>query len=165
MDLGGSHVDIAGAGLGNLADELADAFSDSGDEAEDVNEKSILYNDDPVCENNSSLRSCDSRLKTCDGDSVQLSTPAVTHLEVHASQQRNHQRKTSDYDGSDYGSSSDLDDTGLSPSIIARLDAVDELARRGAHDIGLPDNDIFTRVTGELRDLASQSSVESSTAR
>lgn len=166
MDLGDSPVDGAGPGVGNLADELADAFSDSGDEAEDNEEKYSPPYDEPVCENKSSIQNYDSRLKSPRSDSsIQLSNPSSSNLDIPTSQQRNHQRKISDYDGSDYGSSSDLDGAGLAPSVISKMDAVESLARRGADDSGLPEDDIFTRVTGELRDLASQSSVESSASR
>lgn len=166
MDFGDSPVDGAGSGLGNLADELADAFSDSGDEAEINEENYSPPYDEAVCENNSSIQNSNSHLEKSQSDSsIQLSKPTSSNLDIPTSQQRNHQRKISDYDGSDYGSSSDLDCTGLAPSVISKMDAIESLVRRGADNSGLPEDDIFIRVTGELRDLASQSSVESSASR
>jgi hypothetical protein len=78
---------------------------------------------------------------------------------------KSHRRQGSAYDGSEYGSESDLDLPGIPSSLVAKIDAVDSLARRGTEDYGGPENNVFHRVTDGLKDLGSQSSVEGSASR
>ena len=78
---------------------------------------------------------------------------------------RNHKRSGSNYDGSEYGSESDLETAGMPPSLIAKIDAVESLARRGADSSGEASDGVFKRVTDGLKDLGSQSGVEGSTTR
>lgn len=154
-----------GTGMGNLADELADAFSDSGDEDEYNDEEQISGGtwdnaqhghesrqanmEDDVPNSNSPLGK--------DGNSTRganLSLPL-----------RGHQRQRSGYDGSEYGSESDLDSPGMPAGLVAKIDAVESLARRGTESNGGPSDGVFQRVTDGLRDLGSQSSVEASASR
>jgi hypothetical protein len=69
------------------------------------------------------------------------------------------------YDGSEYGSESDLESPGMPPSLVAKMDAVESLARRGTENTGGPGDGVFKRVIEGLRDLGSQSGVEGSTTR
>ncbi len=78
---------------------------------------------------------------------------------------RAHRRAGSEYDGSEYGSDSDLDSPGMPPSLVAKIDAVESLARRGTESNGGPTDGVFKRVTENLKDLGSQSGVESSATR
>lgn len=138
--------------MGNLADELADAFSDSGeegdydpeptDQAQHANDASrgATANDEP---------------RRNEGDAASLLSPRP----------KGHQRKTSLYDGSDYGSDSDLDIAGIPPSLMAKIDAVENLTIRGTDNYGGTADDVLKRVIQELRDLGSQSSVEGSASR
>jgi len=147
-------------GLGNLADELADALSGSGDDEE-------YYGDD--------YEVPDEEREAIDGvrDSgvdvtaqVDLSNRAKpSSLNVPSPNGRGHRRTESAYDGSEYGSESDLESPGMPPSLVARIDAVESLARRGAENTGSPADGVFKRVIDGLRDLGSQSGVEGSTTR
>lgn len=147
--------------MGNLADELADAFTDSCEEDGDYDEQ------------------IDAEQGTKFGDqglgggqhnglntsSTWMVTKKDGALGVPSPHRKSHQRKESQYDGSEYGSESDLDQTGMSPSLVARIDAVESLARRGTENYGGPADDVLKRVTDGLRDLGSQSSVEGSASR
>lgn len=155
-----------GNGLGNLADELADALSDGEDEFYDGA-------DGPSAP--------DIAVDTTEGDEerqegvrdsgVELASPQERknkHLSLTlppATNGRGHRRKGSQYDGSEYGSESDLDSPGMPSSLVAKIDAVESLARRGTENNGGPTDGVFQRVTDGLRDLSSQSNVESNTSR
>ena len=78
---------------------------------------------------------------------------------------RAHLASSVDYDGSDYGSDSDLADPGpfTSPSLDLRLSLVENLARQGTET--LENDPVFERVTGELRDLKAQVGVENGVTR
>lgn len=78
---------------------------------------------------------------------------------------RGHRRKGSQYDGSEYGSDTDLESPGMPASLVAKMDAVESLARRGTESNGGHHDGVFRRVTDGLRDLSSQSNVESSATR
>lgn len=160
MGLPGSN---SGNGLGNLADELADALSDGEDE----------YYEGPGAP--------DIAVDTTEGDAerqngvrdsgVDVASPQERknkHLSLTlppATNGRGHRRKGSQYDGSEYGSDSDLDSPGMPSSLVAKIDAVESLARRGTENNGGPTDGVFQRVTDGLRDLSSQSNVESNTSR
>ncbi|KAM0453209.1 hypothetical protein ACHAPV_009003 [Trichoderma viride] len=139
-------------GMGNLADELADAFSDSGEEGD--------YDPEPTDQaehTNDASRGAttNDEARKKEGDAASLLSPRA----------KGHQRKTSLYDGSDYGSDSDLDIAGIPPSLMAKIDAVENLTIRGTDNYGGTADDVLTRVIQELRDLGSQSSVEGSASR
>ncbi|OAA64555.1 hypothetical protein SPI_03202 [Niveomyces insectorum RCEF 264] len=74
-------------------------------------------------------------------------------------------RAGSVYDGSEYGSDSDLDSPGMPPSLVAKIDAVESLARRGTEENGGPTDGVCRRLTEGLRDLGSQSGVEGGASR
>ncbi|KAL6408054.1 hypothetical protein AUP68_09101 [Ilyonectria robusta] len=151
----------AGNGMGNLADELADAFSDSGDEGEyddgDLDGESLGPD-----EGHPDEASGTKGINSPEGhDSDRVAPASLTLL----SPRRGHQRQKSEYDGSEYGSESDLESPGMPPGLVAKIDAVESLARRGNENVGGPADDVFKRVTTGLRDLGSQSSVEASASR
>ncbi|KAG8676020.1 hypothetical protein FPOAC2_02102 [Fusarium poae] len=159
-------VEMSGNGMGNLADELADAFSDSGDEGEftdgDANSDMLGPGGDahgPEYEDELEDTEGISSPKKQDLDRARVAN--LTLL----SPRRKHQRQTSNYDGSEYGSESDLDSPGMPPGLVSKMDAVESLARRGTENYGGPADDVFKRVTNALRDLGSQSSVEASASR
>lgn len=143
--------------MGNLADELADAFSDSGEEGDyDADLQEYQKSTDQPGGDDGVTRgqSANDQTKRNDGDAGLLSP-----------RQKGHQRKTSLYDGSDYGSDSDLDIAGIPPSLMAKIDAVENLTIRGTDNYGGTADDVLKRVIQELRDLGSQSSVEGSASR
>jgi len=152
-----------GSGLGNLADELADAFSDSGDEGE-------YYEEDDTQNVNAEIGTGrdgidgirDSGVDVADSENDNkktfgLSPPSPTR--------KGTRRKGSEYDGSEYGSGSDFESAGMPPGLIAKMDAVEALARRGAETNGGPTDTVFDRVTDGLKDLGSQAGVEGSATR
>lgn len=143
--------------MGNLADELADAFSDSGDEGDyDAELQDFEKSTNHAAHDGEATRgsSANGDARKSDGDLGLLSP-----------RPKGHQRKTSLYDGSDYGSDSDLDVAGIPPSLMAKIDAVENLTVRGTDNYGGTADDVLKRVIQELRDLGSQSSVEGSASR
>jgi hypothetical protein len=163
--LGSGGPGNTSSGMGNLADELADAFSDSGEEYEatephedgdgsKVTRKQVLGR-------NESRDSADSN-GTISGESRPRKDGS---LNIPQSLRHSHQRKGSEYDGSEYGSETDFEATGMSTSLITKIDGVESLVRRGTERSGGPTDDVFQRVTEGLRDLGSQSSVEGSASR
>ncbi|KAI1172306.1 hypothetical protein F4777DRAFT_582076 [Nemania sp. FL0916] len=156
---GGGHDN----GLGNLADELADALSGSGDD-----EYYEGYEDDYEAQGDGRGQPDGVRDSGVDvASQTDLPNRASKHagLSVPSPASRGHRRTESIYDGSEYGSESDLDSPGMPPSLVAKMDAVESLARRGAENTGSPIDGVFARVTDGLRDLGSQSGVEGSTTR
>ncbi|KAK8111806.1 uncharacterized protein PG998_008263 [Apiospora kogelbergensis] len=178
---GGAPADNS---LGNLADELADALSGSGDDDD------VYYDDEEEEGAENGERAPDADADSEQGDdhssnrrhandgirdsgvdvASQIEHPLPHHKKNHMSltlpnNPRGHRRQGSIYDGSEYGSDSDLESPGMPPSLVARIDAVDSLARRGTESTGGPADGVFKRVTEGLRDLGSQSGVEGSTTR
>ncbi|KAI1066613.1 uncharacterized protein FIESC28_00008 [Fusarium coffeatum] len=159
-------VDLNENGMGNLADELADAFSDSGDEGDytdgDANSEILgLQGEAHGAEHVDEMEDTEG---TSSPKKSELDRTKAAHLTL-LSPRRKHQRSTSNYDGSEYGSESDLDSPGMPPGLVSKMDAVESLARRGTENYGGPADDVFKRVTTALRDLGSQSSVEASASR
>ncbi|EGY23143.1 hypothetical protein VD0002_g4029 [Verticillium dahliae] len=154
---------VAGNGMGNLADELADAFSDSGEEGEYYEEDTL----DPEQRTIEGREGIDG-IRDSGVDVAEEVTSGVTkptNLNVPSPVRKGHARSGSGYDGSEYGSESDLDSPGIPPSLIARIDAVEALARRGTENNGSPADGVFARVTESLKDLGSQTGVEGSATR
>lgn len=146
-------------GLGNLADELAEAF--------DEDEES--YHEEQVVELQcNGAKSSQQRL----GENVL--PPSMTQASRERSlsppkqpiRSRNHRRQNSQYDGSDYGDESDLESTfGISPGLEARMAAIESLARRGTEANGSDTDDVVQRVVNYLQDLGSQSNIENNASR
>lgn len=154
-------------GLGNLADELADALSGSGDDEEYYDDEEgsrveLQQNEDDGQNASDGVR--DSGVDVA-SQSNQHGRSKSTSLGIPSPPGRGHRRTGSAYDGSEYGSESDLDSPGMPPSLVARIDAVESLARRGTESNGGPTDGVFQRLTEGLRDLGSQSGVEGSTTR
>lgn len=153
----------ASNGMGNLADELADAFSDSGEE-----DDGVLGEFSGDGDNGGVLKLAGTRDCGVDVNGTAASDGEKTKdakLAVPSPPRRGHQRKGSEYDGSEYGSESDLDAAGFTANLLARIDAVESLVRRGTESYGGPEDEVFKRVTNSLRDLGSQSSVEGNASR
>ena len=147
-----------GLGLGNLADELADAWgSDEGD-AEDEEPDMNFQEVSQPSEDTEHIR--DSVLDA----SPIPKTQKPAHLNTPVAQ-RGHRRQPSEYDGSDYGDGSDLESPGMPPALVARMDMVESLARRGTENNGTDRDAVVSRVVENLKDLGSQSGVESGATR
>jgi hypothetical protein len=156
-----------GMGLGNLADELADAFSESGDEGDDYYET-----ESPSISITAHHVDFHAAVDGIRDSGVDVASPAVAAGTRPKSMSlslphngRGHRRAGSEYDGSEYGSDSDLESPGMPPSLVSRMDAVESLARRGTESNGGHADGVFKRVTDNLRDLGSQTGVESSATR
>ncbi len=156
-----------GGGLGNLADELADMLSDEEDGEDEY------YDNDGAPDIRLDLQDGAVRPgKDAGRDSgIEVESPGTARtpkamtLSPPLPSRKGHRRAPSEYDGSEYGSESDLDSPGMPPSLVVKIDAVESLARRGVEKNGSPSDEAFQRVTEGLRDLGSQSNVESSATR
>ena len=77
-----------------------------------------------------------------------------------------HRRKESRYDGSEYGSESDLEETELvSATLEARMAAVEAMARRGLEENGGEGDRVVARLTERMRDLGGQGDMEMGVTR
>ncbi|KAL5338992.1 hypothetical protein BJX70DRAFT_398190 [Aspergillus crustosus] len=148
----------AGGGLGNLADELADAWEDedggygyaSGQEAAPL---------DPQALDRMRTRT-PSPGYSSGQDSLQLPRP----------KQRNgtnkHRRVESQYDGSDYGNYSDFEEVpDMSPGLENQIAEIESLARRGLENNGSENDQVIERAVTALQDLGVQSGIENSAMR
>ncbi|KAL4942160.1 hypothetical protein BDV06DRAFT_192819 [Aspergillus oleicola] len=145
-------------GLGNLADELADAWEEedggyggyaSGQEAAPMDAQSM--------EERGGRTRTPSLSSSFDGrDSLQPPRPKM----------RNHRRHESQYDGSDYGHDSDLEEVAdMSPALENQIAEIESLARRGLENNGSEMDHVIERAVAALQDLGAQSGVENSAMR
>ncbi|KAM7195274.1 hypothetical protein V8F33_006782 [Rhypophila sp. PSN 637] len=165
-----------GNGLGNLADELADMLSD-GEEEDDY-----YGNDDgeeggappDICfegeddggEGKNHRLPQDSAVEAESPSSgLAPGKPRNASLSLPSPNGKGHRRAGSEYDGSEYGSESDLDSPGMPPRLVEKMDEVEALTRRGTEHNGSAADGTFKRVTEGLRDLGSQSGVEGGATR
>lgn len=169
--------------LGNLADELADAFEDEDEDEEGRGED----NDDEhgfrdtasgslyiraegmrhgqLKENVHPLSSND----VPNGPPISISPVRqnesdLTSSPLKQSSRPRHTRKPSQYDRPDCGDDSDLE-VSHSPVLEARLADVDSLARQVIHVSGSDADEIVQRLADCLKDLGSQAGVENAAAR
>ncbi|KAG5930678.1 hypothetical protein E4U42_000018 [Claviceps africana] len=152
-------------GMGNLADELADAFSDSDEEDEGEVETGQERGSDtppPRQTHNSDTNGA------AGGGEDMTWTPTKDkgrNQKLLSPRKRDSRSTAADYDGSEYGSESDLDCAGMPATLVAKIDGIESLARRGTENYGGADDDVFQRVTDGLRDLGSQVTVEGNASR
>ncbi|KAM0152175.1 hypothetical protein ACHAPG_007832 [Botrytis cinerea] len=172
MDVLGSAQN-GGNGLGNLADELADAWSEDEGEMDeaDLNFQNTAPadsdNEDAEGDKNAVRDSgvdvtSPKKQHTVMNSSSTLTPPTAGHGRVHA---LGHARSPSEYDGSDYGGDSDLESPAFGPALLARMDMVEGLARRGTENNGSQADGVVKRVIESLKDLGGQSGVEGNTTR
>lgn len=143
-------------GLGNLADELADAWDDDEGDGEDE-EPDMNFQE--VRQEGETLR--DSGV---DVASSPVQPPKSEGLTPSAAL-RSHRRQASEYDGSEYGGDSDLESPGIPPGLASRIDMVESLARRGTESNGTDRDGVIKRVVDGLKDLGGQTGVEAGAAR
>jgi len=156
-----------GNGLGNLADELAEAWDEDEEglgtserlfdaTGETVNGRNHGYSDPRPINYNAPIVQSPIPSAAC---STSLSPPKK------ATRSR-HRRLNSQYDGSDYGDDSDFENAdGISPSLEARMAAIESLARRGTEANGSDTDNVARRVADSLIELPSQSGIENGTTR
>lgn len=153
-----------GGGLGNLADELADAWEQeeegydyaSGQEMGAAGSQQMDHSD----EEDGYIQSArDMRAQSSIVDSPDRRN------RLRATQLRQHRRKESHYDGSDYGNDSDLDEADISPSLEMQMADIESLARRGIENNGSESDHVVQRTVDALRDLGGQSGIENSAMR
>ena len=165
------------AGLGNLADELADAW------AEDDSYHSAAYYDNHgghISDAAHGAEETEVYQDMHDGFGrplEQLRSPTtVTRQESQSlklptnlspkKKNRHHERSQSTYDGSEYGNDSDFEsDDGVSHTLAARMADIETLAKLGKGDAGLEVDDVISRTVISLRDLGSQSGIENGASR
>lgn len=156
----------SGNGLGNLADELAEAWDEDG-EGEHT-EGAFSENTD--LRNGHNAPSTPPNLEVNKSMSNGIASSPLPQQSEHSlsptkpSFRTKHRRITSQYDGSDYGS--DPEETeGISPSLEARMAAIEHLARRGTEANGSEADTVIQRVAESLKDLGSQAGVENGASR
>lgn len=77
-----------------------------------------------------------------------------------------HRRHESQYDGSDYGNDSDLEEAAdISPSLEGQMAEIESLARRGMENNGSENDHVIKRAVEALRDLGGQSGIENNAMR
>ncbi|TID20807.1 hypothetical protein E2P81_ATG05437 [Venturia nashicola] len=145
-----------GGGMGSLADELGGW---SGDEEEEDMEDFEGEGEEHT--NGTLERERDS------GIDVSSSPSTSKHLSpTSVNQKKGHRRLSSAYDGGEYGSESDLEETELvSATLEARMASIEAMARRGLEENGTEGDKVVARVTEALRDLGWQSSIETGSTR
>ena len=143
-------------GMGNLADELADVFSESEDEESDEYD---AYNQSYRPSDRASPQQQDNKL----GGPV---SGMQDHGHTNSSPtQRGFQEEGGQYDRSEQGPEVDVDSKSMSLSFIARVDAIESLAQRGITSPNGGGDDAVQRLVDGIRDLGSQSAVEGHASR
>ncbi|OJJ47844.1 hypothetical protein ASPZODRAFT_151281 [Penicilliopsis zonata CBS 506.65] len=165
-----STADIGG--LGNLADELADAWEDedgdeyvSGLENDQTDAQSVGRSDgeDVYMKSGGDLQTPPGPLSP---ERASLQLPKQRPRNHHQHQHSRHRRPESQYDGSDYGNDSDFDETtDFSPSLESQMAEVESLVRRGTENNGSESDHVIKRAVEALRDLGAQSGIENSAMR
>jgi hypothetical protein len=163
--LGSSHGpsgDSLAQELGGFGESLENELDGWNDEdyIEEEEEGELSGGDDGEAE-----RERDSGIDVLSSPSVKQTAQENRNSLTVPVRSKGHQRKGSDYDGSEYGSESDFEESQLvSASLEARLAAVESLARRGTGDIIGQENPI-TRATEQFKDLGGQSGIETGVTR
>lgn len=166
--------DSGGGGLGNLADELADAWDEDGDGEEGEEDLSgFQERNDHVQipdEEDASSRSRDTSESDSDAERLRDGESNRSSLQIpkqrsKTGQHQKHHRHEPSYDGSDYGNDSDFEEPGdLTPGLEKQMAGIENLVRWSMGD-NLPSGKIVDRVVESLRDLGGQSGIENSATR
>ncbi|CAL5872925.1 uncharacterized protein PFLUO_LOCUS7194 [Penicillium psychrofluorescens] len=156
-----------GGGLGNLADELADAWEQEeegyGYASGQENGRTGSHQDHSDGEDAYLQSVRDMRTRSPSADLSPEHAARSKHRSAHL---RQHRRQESYYDGSDYGNESDLDETSdIPPGLDSQMASIDSLARRGIENNGSDNDLVIQRTVEALRDLGGQSGIENSAMR
>lgn len=156
----------SGNGLGNLADELAEAWDEEGEEAP----SEVQTAQNGILTNDNKTPSMSPQLEMNDSMSYGVASSPLPQQYAHSvpptkqCSRTKYRRKTAQHDGSDYGS--DLEEIeGISASLEARMAAIEHLARRGTEANGSQADTVIQRVAESLKDLGSQAGVENGASR
>ena len=161
-----TKTDHSDSALGNLADELASAFEEENEgDALPLNVKrSIMDENNPPVPTMNGLST--NQMITVPLSQGTRDRPRTLSSPSKVPHRPKHRREESPYNGSDCGDNSDLDAASvISPSLEARMAAVEFLASRGIEDNGNFANSAAARVASSLKDLPPQSGVENGTSR
>ncbi|KAL5365614.1 hypothetical protein BJX96DRAFT_169245 [Aspergillus floccosus] len=157
-----------GGGLGNLADELADAWEEeeggygyaSGQEIDQIPaDTQPLDHSDADDDHHHHMRT----RRPSSGYSPDrfLQPPKPKMRNGHR-----HRRHESHYDGSDYGNDSDFEEAAdISPGLESQMAEIESLARRGIENNGSENDFVIQRAVEALRDLGAQSGIENNAMR
>ncbi|KAL4925177.1 uncharacterized protein BDV17DRAFT_272749 [Aspergillus undulatus] len=148
-------------GLGNLADELADAWEEEEEEGgygyASGQEAAPMESHSP---GQSRTRTPSPGSSYDERDSLQPPRPKLRNVS------NRHRRHESQYDGSDYGNDSDLEEVAdMPPGLENQIAEIESLARRGLENNGSETDHVVERAVAALQDLGAQSGVENSAMR
>ncbi|KAL9110015.1 MAG: hypothetical protein Q9227_005354 [Pyrenula ochraceoflavens] len=161
-------------GLGSLADELAEAWG----EEESYEQNSSLvegaspskYRSDLADMHDFGLGNTLGSVKSPTAQSTgsradgALLSPVFSRRLNKA--RKGHHRSESQYDGSDYGNDSDLEEPeGIPRGLLARMSDIEALARRGISEPTMDGISPIDSAVASLKDLGGQSTVENSATR
>ncbi|KAG2416971.1 hypothetical protein HFD88_008188 [Aspergillus terreus] len=157
-----------GGGLGNLADELADAWEEeeggygyaSGQEIDQIPaDTQPLEHSDADDDHHHHMRT--RRPSSGYSPDRSLQPPKLKIRNGHR-----HRRHESHYDGSDYGNDSDFEEAAdISPGLESQMAEIESLARRGIENNGSENDFVIQRAVEALRDLGAQSGIENNAMR
>lgn len=142
-------------GLGNLADELADAWNSEEGEDEDLD---MNFHDGES--HNGTVGNRAASVSSSPSTTAPMKSGTLTPPVV-----RGHRRSKSEYDGSEYGEEDDMETDGIPPGLMSKMDMVESLARRGTDSPGTERDAVIVRVVESLKDLGAQGGVEGGTTR
>ena len=170
---GGGGGGGGGGGLGNLADELADAWEEEEEGGYGYGYASGQETGGGPTD--SHHQPLDDRSDGDDDYDMGARTPSsgysMEHNSLHPPRQKprgggaRHRRNESQYDGSDYGNDSDLEEANISPSLEGQMAEIESLARRGIENNGSENDHVINRAVEALRDLGGQSGIENNAMR
>ena len=168
------RVDLLNSnGLGNLADELAEVFDGEDENGLEDCAPETLYapaktiDHDQLKENEHPISRDGNRKGPANPPSpIRHDTSELSLSPPIESLNSRHTRTYSQYVASDCGDDSGLEDAhAISPSLEARLAAVEGLVRRSTEANGSDADEIVQRVADSLKDLGSQAGVENGATR
>ncbi|OJK01036.1 hypothetical protein ASPACDRAFT_117753 [Aspergillus aculeatus ATCC 16872] len=166
VDFGGA---AGGGGLGNLADELADAWEEeeggyggyaSGQDTGVPDHAQYATHSEDEAAYNHRTRTPSSGYSPERNSTLQPPRPRTRN-----GTQRQHRRYESQYDGSDYGNDSDFEESDMPPSLETQMAEIESLARRGIENNGSENDYVIQRAVEALRDLGAQSGIENNAMR
>jgi hypothetical protein len=147
-----------GGGLGNLADELADAWEEDDGGYGYASGQDAAPSDSQPLERTTMRTPSPGYLS--DRDSLQPPRPRLRNGT------NRHRRHESQYDGSDYGNDSDFEEAAdVSPGLENQMAEIESLARRGLENNGSESDHVIDRAVLALQDLGVQSGIENNAMR
>lgn len=161
-----------GNGLGNLADELAEAWDDDGQGEPEEGGVGVQVDGADAVQNGLLLDVSEGLGHSCNMDTTaELVTSPVWRNPSSPSSsptkrrsRPKHHRQFSRYGESDYGNGSDAEGDKDTP-LSARMAVIESLARQGLESDGGDPDPIVQRVANSLKDLGSQSGLENGATR